>query len=230
MIHRGFDFYVGGIEDGIIAALDMRIGLPGASGLNSPGAVEPEDGYLKTIGTYSGQLDADQLRKALAALTPRFPLMFVCYAEGDDKQDPRTAAVMDEPRIYRHDCTFSVICCTQDARGDRARRRGTGSQPGIYKMIADAREILGGLKFQAVVTEGDTTETLILNPEPLMLDGVDYIARIPELTAYQVHFTTYIRFAEIDRRQQGPLVQELVFTVENTYEKGGSNLPGVIKN
>jgi phage gp37-like protein len=207
----GFDFFITGIEDGIMAALDAAVGK------DAPG------GYVKTIASYAGEMDSDQLRRALGELTPRLPLMLVAYGDGKDAQDPRTAAVMGEPRIYRHDCTFTVICLSGDARGDLARRRGAGSMPGVYRMIADARAALGGLKFERE-HEGSM---LLLNPEPLKLSGVEYIARLPNLTAYAVHFDTYVQFSETDRRQPGRLVSELIFTVENTYPKGDANLPGV---
>lgn len=205
-----FDFFITNIEDGIMDALEAAVGLE-------------TGGYVKTIASYAGEMDASLLKQAIGALTPRLPLMLVSYGDGQDVQDPRTAAVMDEPRIYRHDCTFTVICVSGDARGDKARRRGAGSSPGVYKMIADARRVLGGLRFEAPFED----RQILLNPEPLKLSGVEYLTRITSLTAYAVHFDTYIRFSETDRRQQGELVSELIFTVENNYQKGDSNLPGV---
>ena len=115
---RGFDFFISNIEDGILAALRSELD------------------YVKDFATYGGELDSEQLRRALGELTSRLPLILVSYGDGQDVQDPRTAAVMDEPRIYRHDCTFTVICCSGDARGDLARRRNA---TGTYKMIADVR-------------------------------------------------------------------------------------------
>ena len=91
-------------------------------------------------------------------------------------------------------------------------------------MIADVRETLGGLKFTAL----DGAEPVLLNPEPLKYAGVEYLTRLPDLTAYAVHFDTYIRFEEKDRRQSGPLVREVVIDVENTYPKTEANLPGVV--
>jgi phage gp37-like protein len=210
MSEPGFDFFIINIENRIMDALEAAVGVEAG-------------GYVKSIASYAGELDASSLKQAIGELTPRLPMYLVAYGDGADVQDPRTAAVMGEPRIYRHDCTFSVFCISGDARGDKARRRGAGSSPGVYQMLADARRVLGGQKFQAPFED----RQVLLNPSPLKFSGVEYIARITNLTAYAAHFDTYIRFSETDRRQQGELVAELIFTVENTYEKGESNLPGV---
>jgi hypothetical protein len=208
---HGFDFHVGGIEDGILAALaPLKVGQP--------------DGYVKTLDTYSGQLDSDQLKRALGDITPTMPTMLVAYGDGQDVLDPATAPVMGLPRFFRHDCTFTVICLSDDARSEKARRRGSVSGVGTYRMIADAQVKLGGLRFKAI--EG--SESLLLNGEPLRYDGVEYLTRLPGLTAYAVHFATYFRYAEPDRSVQGPLVQELVLTIEPTnVATNEPNLPGV---
>jgi len=52
-----FDFYVGGIEDGIIGVLTEVYKAPA--------------GYLKDIGSYGGELDEDTLRKFIDQLAPR---------------------------------------------------------------------------------------------------------------------------------------------------------------
>lgn len=208
---RSFEFHVGGIEDGIIAALRAAVGTGAPAG------------YAKTIASYGGQLDADHLKKALSDITPMMPLFLVGYGDGEDVQSPATAPVPPTlPRYFRHDCTFTVFCCTDDARGEKARRRG---KTGVYRMISDAWETLGGLQFVAL----DGQEQVVLNPEPLRPAGVDYIARLPNLTAYAVHFDTWFKHATPDRSVTGPLVQELIFDVENQYQKGEPpNLPGVI--
>lgn len=217
MIVNSWESIIGGIEDGIISVLDEAIGI-------KPDGNGGHTGYIKTIATYSGELDRDQIKKALGELAARFPLLLVSYAEGDDVLDPPTPAVKGKPRHYRHDCGFTVICCSDNARGDKARRRGSGISVGVFKMISDVRGILGGIRLWAVNGE----EKFLLNHEPFRLGGVEYIAKLPELTAYAVHFDTYFRFSDQDRTQEWPLVGELIFEVENTYEKGNNNLPGVV--
>jgi hypothetical protein len=215
MSDHGFDFIVGGIEDGIISTLKADL-------LLKPDPLTgTQVGYVKKIDTYSGELDSEQLRRALSDLTPQLPLMLVSYGDGEDTQDPRTVPFQGMPRFYRHDCTFTVICLSGDARGEKSRRRG---MVGVYKMITDVRSLLGGVKFQTPVGN----EMVTLNSEPLIYAGVEYITRLADLTAYAVHFDTYFRHREPDRSQPGQLVQELVITIENTFEKGESNLPGVV--
>jgi hypothetical protein len=208
---REFDFYVGGIEDGIIQALSE-------SYLKTPGN---PDGYLKRIGSYGGELDEQTLRKYVQQLAPDFPLMLVSYGDGEDKNDPPTAIVFDEPRIFRHDCTFSVICCSSDARSEQARRRGAAGGAGVYKMVADVRKALAGLRLKK---EGE-----LLTLDPLTVSGVQYLARLPELTAYAAHFDTYFKWMEPDRRGETIDVSELIFEAGSTggLEQPGT-LPGVI--
>lgn len=212
MIHIPFDIRIAGIEDGIIDVLEP---------LRKTG----DSGYAHTIASYGGELDAEQLRKALRELTPKLPLFLVAYGDGNDTLNPATNPPPGEPRHFRHDCTFTVICCSGDARGDKARRRGVAGKVGVYQMIEDARFKLGGLRFFAEVE----STSVYLNAEPLRCSGIEYLARLPELTAYAVHFDTWFRFSEQDRTTPSVLVEELIIQVENTFHKGETNLPGVVK-
>lgn len=212
-MNLGFDQIIGGIEDGIIAALQETVG------------VAASDGYVKTVTSYGGEMESAEVIEALGALTPRLPAMFVAYGSGEDKLDPATQpAAAGEPRHFRHDCGFTVICCDNNARGEKQRRRGAPGAVGLYRMMADVKATIGGLQFKA--TLGD--ESKILNPEPMRWAGVDHIARLKDLAAYAVHFGTWFRYSETDRTQPGQLVQEVVITIDNTFEKGESNLPGVV--
>jgi phage gp37-like protein len=208
-----FDQIIGGIEDGIIAALTAAV------------HVSVDDGYVKTITSYGGEMESQEVVEALSVLTPRLPAMFVAYGSGEDTLNPATQpAIKGEPRLFRHDCGFTVICCDNNARGEKARRRGAPGAVGIYKMMADVKAIIGGLQLDGII--GD--ESKILNSEPMRWAGVDHIARLKDLSAYAVHFGTWFRYAEPDRTQLGQLVQEVVITINNTFEKGESNLPGVV--
>lgn len=207
---RDFEFYTGGIEDGIIAVLRAAL------------AQSVEGGYAKTIESYNGELDAQNLRAAIAELTPSFPLFLVAYGDGKDERDPPTALLRGAPFIVKHDCTFTVFCCSDDARGERTRRRGSA---GVYRMIADAQTLLAGLQFRATV-EG---KSVLLTGQPLVPDGVEFLARLPDLTAYAVHFDTYFRYTTLDRRAPGTSVEELIIDVEHTAitRVESANLPGV---
>lgn len=203
---RGFDFFVLNIEAQMIQTLKNAVGT------------QAQGGYVKTVTTYSGELDAEQLKKALASLTPQMPLMLVSYEDGEDVESPPTAPLPGVPRVFKHDCGFAVICVSNDARGENERRAS------IYKMIADVKRALDCIQLKAL----DGSETVLLTLDPLKPAGVSYIYRLPNLTAYGVHFETYFKYITPDRTVQGPLVQELIFEVENTFEKGESNLPGVV--
>ena len=122
-----FDFYVGGIEDAILQILESEMKPLG----------------VKEFATYSGELDSEQLKKAIGSLTPRFPLIMVAYAQGEDTQVPITSPVFGSPIHFRHDCNFMVVCASGDSRGDKVQRRG---KIGCYQMLSKVREILSGLQ------------------------------------------------------------------------------------
>ncbi len=106
--NKDFEFYVGGIEDTILTLLETEMKPLG----------------VKTFASYSGELDSENLKQALGALTPKFPLVMVSYADGRDTQDPKTPAILGRSLHYRHDCSFAVICASSDAR----RRNGTATR------------------------------------------------------------------------------------------------------
>lgn len=216
---------VKGTEDGIVALLKLRY-------LRRD---DNPDGYLKEIATYGGEMpDEKTLKSFIDELAPRFPLMLVTYGDGVDKEMPATSPALGEPRIWRHECSFAVICCDDDARGEDERRRGSVGGPGLYQMIDDVRETLAGVSFakrgeQIVVrvpnrkpADGD----VLLNLEPLKISGVEYLARLPGLTAYAQHFDTYFKWVEPDRRVADAQVEELIFDV--TPEGDGSDKPGAL--
>jgi len=222
MESRDFDFHVGGIEDGIIDLLTEAVG----------GA----DGYARTIETYGGELDGETLRKFNDELTPRFPLFLVAYTDGSDKLEPAQSAAFGEPRTFQHDCSFAVFCCSDNARSEQARRRGANGSVGVYRMIADVRKTLAGRLFRKRDDEEGVRWNLgplqagevLLNLEPMRLAGVQFIARLPDLTAYGVHFETFFQYVEPDRRAEGRRVERLLIDVQSrgeTGEPGGK--PGV---
>ncbi|HEY6334099.1 MAG TPA: phage protein Gp37 [Blastocatellia bacterium] len=223
----GWDFYVGGIEDGIVAALSQTLLI--ANG-----------GYMKTIQTYGGELDTDTIKEAVSQLALSFPLMLVSYADGKDVRFPATPLVARDagfpvtvtgapqqvPQNYKHECTFSVICCSADARGEFQRRRGVAavspgvSTQGVYKMLADARDTLSGLQFQLV---DQSDNAVLLNNDPLMPVGVEFIARLPNMTAYAIHFSTYFRYTSPDRTSAPGAVNQVVFVLQGQRGVGANN-------
>ena len=223
-----FDTHVGGIEIGILGVLISKL-------LKNS---EHQDRYLKEIGLYNGELDEKTLRETLHEMQSRTPAMLVAYIDGEDKLMPATSPVMGQPRTFRHDCTFTVICFAEDERGRTEQKHGAaGGSPGVYRMIADARRELGGLWFlrrgeNVRAREGD--EKLLdgdelLTADPLTVAGVDYLARLPDITCYGQNFTTRFNWTESDRRGDPIDVSELIFDVQslNAGEDVGA-LPGVI--
>lgn len=196
-----FDEFVGGIEDGILAALEPLTVRAG--------------GYLKTLGYYSGELDAETLRAFVRENSPNFPLALVCYTDGEDVYSPPIAPVGHQPRIIEHRCTFSIMACADDARGDKARRRGTSTSVGVLRIISDVRAALAGLPLRASVTDPETNEVaeVLLTLDPLTLAGHEFIARMPQLTAYAQHVTTRFKWQEPDRRAAATPVSELIVDV-----------------
>ena len=208
---KDFEFYVGGIEDGFMQVLQAAHG--------------GTDGYLNELGTYSGELEDKTLQEYINQLNPRFPLELIYYSEGKDTLMPATSPVFGEPRIWRHDCTFGVIACDDNARGETERRRGdsaaAGKSPGVIKMLSDVRDDLGGLQLKK---DGE-----LLTFEPLKVAGVSYLARLPGLTAYLQDFETYFKWIEPDRRGATHAVENLIFEVESTNNpREPGTLPGVI--
>ena len=228
-----FNDYVGGIEDGIIGALTAAL-------MKNPDT--NPDGYLKEIGTYGGEIDEKTLRANLDELQARTPLALVAYTEGEDKLAPATAPVLGQPRRFRHDCSFAVIALSEDARGGAAQRKGApGGSVGAYRMIADFRRLLGGLwLIRREVEDADDVIVAragdrklaegeqLLTFEPLKISRVDYIGRLPDITAYAAIFDTYFVWTEPDRRGAGIDVEEIVFSVSATGSaKDPGTLPGV---
>lgn len=204
---KTFQFYVAGIEDGLTQVLQAAHG----------GA----DGYLKQdVSVYTGPRDEDAIREFIAQLAPRFPLMLIVYGEGVDKQMPAVSPAGGQPRTFRHDCTFGVICCDDNTRGETARWRGDGSSPGVVQMLSDVRESLGGLQLKK---DGE-----LLTFDPLTVAGVRYLGLVG-LTTYIQDFDTYFKWTEPDRRSETHAVQNLIFEVGSTGAlKEPGRRPGVM--
>ncbi len=199
---QDFEFFVGGIEDAILQLLENELKPLG----------------VKEFATYSGELDSENLRQAIGALSPRFPLVMVSYAQGIDTQMPITSPVLGKPIHFRHDCNFIVVCASADARGDLAQRRGKlvgNKKIGCYKMLSKVRELLTGIRFKTSVEDED----VLLTYQPLMPEATEFIARLPQITAYAVPFKTYFKWSSIDRGVSGTAVSELILGVDKNETK-----------
>lgn len=213
---KDFEFYVANIEDSILALLEQQMKPLG----------------VKSFDLYSGDLgDPETLKKALGAMSLNFPLVLVSYTDGVDTLDPKTAPVLGKPRTYRHDCSFVVICASNDARGENARRRGKAIKNvtiGTYTMISKVRELLSDLRLKVVVGEGEDAETVLLTTDVLTPQANEYLTRMSNITAYAVIFDTAFKYSTLDRSAAGTPVTEFILDVESRNASSQTNnVPGV---
>lgn len=208
---QGFDFFVSGLEDAILALLKEGDGKQ--SGMTN----------VKEWALYSGELDKENFVEALKSQVRRFPLVLVSYGSGRSKRKAATNVLFGEPIEMEHQCGFIIICCTNDLRGQN-KRRAT-----IYQMIDETYSLLGGVQFERdFENEAHEVEKVELNTEPLLPSDVECITRLPELTAYAVHFDTAFHFWLPDRRAVASNVEEIKVPIVPTNPNAGiSGLPGV---
>jgi hypothetical protein len=212
-------FYITGIQDGLKAVIEAAHG--GAQG------------YLNAIEVYGGPRDDIAIIDFIAQLTPRFPAALVVFGDTAKKLDPATSPAFGEPRTFRVDCVFTVICCDDNMRGEVDRQRGDATSPGVIKMFSDANETLSGLLF---VRRGNATVAIeggllpgdvLLTDEPLTPAGERFLD-LPGVTAYASDFETYFHWTEPDRRGVETAVTELDLEFEVMGgEQLSGQLPGV---
>jgi phage gp37-like protein len=210
MAAKDFDFYAGGIEDGIIEILRP--------------AMTPQPLGVRNLTTYSGELDPDNLKKAIASMPSVFPMVMVSYADGEDSLFAKSSPVLGRPRVYRHECTFVVICADNNPQGERNRRRSK-----VYSMIAAVRRELTDRRLKKLVGEDVETEEVLLTTEPFEPIANDYIMRMPDITAYAVVFKTAFNWESEDRTGDGIPVTDILVGAESLNEEteNAGNLPGV---
>lgn len=191
-----FEQYIGGIEDGMILALK-----------------EPAEAIgVNKVVTYSGDLDAENLKRSIAGNAKEFPKIMVSYGNGNDILDPKVATLPGKALQFRHQCWFTAIVASNDARSEKIRRRGTPETedapavPGCYAMMELVRQKLSGLTIKS--------GSQMLTFEPLKPLATDNILRIPNVTAYALIFGTYFRWISPDRTTAGVDVTDLFIDVE----------------
>lgn len=209
-------YYITGIQDGLKSVLEAAHG--GAQG------------YLNAVEVYGGAPDDEAMLNFIAQMTPRFPFELVAFGDTVKKLDPATSAAFGDPRTFRVDCVFTVICCDDNMRGEVDRQRGDAASPGVVKMFSDVDESLSGLHLArrddatvAVVPgkklpDGD----VLLTDGPLTPSGDRYL-ELPGITAYAADFETYFHWTEPDRREAETAVTEIEIDFEGT---DGGQLPG----
>lgn len=145
----------------IEAALLKTIRESGTLGLLKSG------GYCRTVESYAGQLEL-----AMDEILVLYPCVFVAMAE--EILSPLThggdAAV--EPS------TWIVLVADRNLRGNAAARRGDAQNPGAYKMMDDARDLLQG---HALGLTGF---------DPLQLTKRTALLQQRDLSVYALEFTS----------------------------------------
>lgn len=92
-------------------------------------------GHVRTLETYGGQLDVDDLSK----LTLLFPAIYVIWSGVEVRSYGNAEGLA---------CGLTVIVCTQNLRGTGSARSGDpapgGTPYGIYDLLGEVRSYLHG--------------------------------------------------------------------------------------
>lgn len=213
-MNRGFAYFVGRLEEQVVAALVAASG--GAQG------------YASGSKPYDGELDDEELeresRSALSKVVGKTPLFFAAYAGGQDAEASAYPWIGGEPRAMVHTGTFTVLCCAADSRGERKRQTAVSQGVGVHRMIEVAQSALTGRQFE-IVEEGG--EKVILNDSPFLPvsrgDNVRYVLRTNELVVFAVHFETSFTWWTADFSVEQQQVEAINFYIEPA---GGAGSPG----
>lgn len=200
-----FNFYAGGLEDGILELLKTPLKAIGVKG----------------FATYSGELDSPEaIKAAISGQTIQFPLVMVAYAGGDNANDPRTSAVLGRSRTFRHDCSYGVIVVDNNPQGETKRRRSK-----VFQMLSVVWSEMTDRRLKTEV-EG---EEILLNVEPFSPAETIVIPKLPNMTAICQVFDTAFRWKSVDRTEDGIPVSDVVVDVDSLNGAGANpgNLPGV---
>jgi phage gp37-like protein len=202
-----FEFYAGGLEDGILGLLKTRMATIGVTNL----------------GTYSGELDTPEaLKEALKTQVIKPPCVLVSYAGGEDIRQPATSTVDGRILHYRHECSFGIVAVDSNPQGEDKRRRGK-----IFKMIAAVQRELTGRRLKKTVED----VAYLLNTDVFEPLEVIPIAKLPDMTAYGITIGTAFKWSSPDRTAEPIDVTDLVVGVSSLNDAGTMRrppeLPGV---
>lgn len=103
------------IEDTVIAALEPLKSTIG----------------VREIATYQGEFEAEDLKK----LGGKFPAIYVIYCGGTYKA--HGARKTETPIL-------TLFVCDRSLRSEEEARRGSGANPGTYRMLRECRDLIAG--------------------------------------------------------------------------------------
>ncbi len=206
-----FNFFVTGIEDGMMAVLN-------AASPDTPSATP-----------YRGELDVEELgresKAALRELVSRLPLYLVSYVDGYNRSDVDDLWQPGEARTFEHNCTFAVVCCASDWRGSEQAE-------GVSRMISVALTSLSGRMFKQEVARDGETEIVDLNLTPLAPSPENpnpaFIVRLDELTVYAVYFDTFFKYTVTPPPLDETIIDTINFNIElRNRRSANEGMPGV---
>ena len=155
-------------------------------------------GYLFELGEYNGELAGNDVGEVATRLQGRLPAILVTTGRGTYE------SVSVAKRTLRGSLEVEIIALSSHLRSREARTQGDersaidpSADPGVYKLLADARRLLYG---RDLGINGVSAPDLLVE-EP----GI----RIPELTAFTARYQVEFRF------DQRPLVEPVAY---ETYE------------
>lgn len=183
-----FNFYVAGMRAAILSL------LKNGNSLLAP-AQPPMTGVVK-FAPYNGELSPANTVSAIKSLAADLPAVLVAYGSGKDKQNAATGTLHNEPIEFEHRCGFVVFVVCNNLRQGNQPRPTT-----VDRMVAETRQLLGGVQFEIDISEeGEPEQLEPLNHTPLVFAGVETVLSLSDLTALAVSFTTSFKEWTPDRR------------------------------
>jgi phage gp37-like protein len=131
------------LEDGMLTRLRAAFGIGQTNGVpNGTGAqgASPLPYKVLTIDSYGGQLDIGDDGRPQAQQGFRMPAVFVTFAK--QRQTKR-----EGERTALQQLQFVVYCVTQNARNERATRKGDANEVGSFQLAEDVVQLLVNQSF-----------------------------------------------------------------------------------
>jgi phage gp37-like protein len=94
--------------------------------------------YLRTVGTYGGQLDG-----VASHIVQALPAIWVAFQGAGQ---PAPAGTSHD--VWHVPATWVVLAVSRSLRGEAAGRKGDGATPGTYQMLHDVTALLLGQDFE----------------------------------------------------------------------------------
>lgn len=214
-----FEFYVGGLKTAILALLK--------NGNSSLSPEQPPMTGVQKFALYGGEFNNSDAVSAVKSLGSELPAVLIAYGSGKDKGNAATGILNGEQIEFEHSCGFVVIVVCNNFRKGGAERATN-----VDKMVAEVRQLLGGVQFEVNIAEtGQPQQLELLNHTPFRFAGVETFFLLSDLTAMAVSFTTSFKEWTRDRRVVSVgTADEILLDIELNGNSSAPefNLPGVV--